>query len=358
MEVFGWNTHPFEILNVDANFSYWYPYAELETRYVLDEILPLDANIIDVGANIGLISIALAKGKPKRSILSVEPSSNHSKSLLLNAKHLGLENIARVTNPLSYRAKGTKGQIWESNGIRRVETDHPYMTLDHVYSMWNKDEVHLIKIDTDGYEFKILLGAKKLLRYSHVLWSIEQTTSTGLISKLIMRAFMGFFGFKLITRLDGENCIYAKNSEVEVYRKKILQALEKNHKIIMENSSQVDSRFELDPSDFKVDSKKPKNFKLSNFGFEYSSSRTHSNIFGLVLTVTHETSYVKLPLKLIEGSLNVIVQNLSTGSYYAREIYSHEDSEILLPVPEEREGKIAVTLRTGILKKGRVIWKP
>ena len=356
MEVFGWNSSSFEILSIDHNFYYWYPFAELETRYILNEILPLDANIIDVGSNVGLISIALVIDKPGRKVLAIEPSHIHAQRLLQNLQRLDLNNILLIQNPLSYRSGHLKGQIWESNGIKRIKPNYPYLTLDQVFSDWNQSKVDLVKIDTDGYELKILLGAKKLLRSTEAIFSIEKITSTSIFSTMVQNIFMKIYGYKLITKLDGENFIYVKKKIFEITQHKITQALDYAHSISTQNHSPVDSIFIIDPVKFEIDSQAPTNLKLSNIGFEYSSSESHANIFSVTTELESNERYFRLPFRVLEGSLNVIVEDPNTGAYYSREIYYHEESQIILAIPEQSTDSVRITLRTGIHRKGNVVW--
>ena len=335
MEVFGWNSSSFEILSIDHNFYHWYPFAELETRYILNEILPLDANIIDVGSNVGLISIALVIDKPGRKVLAIEPSHIHAQRLLQNLQRLNLNNILLIQNPLSYRSGHLKGQIWESNGIKRIKPNYPYLTLDQVFSDWNQSKVDLVKIDTDGYELKILLGAKKLLRSTEAIFSIEKITSTSIFSTMVQNIFMKMF---------------------EITQHKISQALDYAHSISTQNHSPVDSIFTIDPVKFEIDSQAPTNFKLSNIGFEYSSSESHANIFSVTTELESNERYFRLPFRVLEGSLNVIVEDPNTGAYYSREIYYHEESQIILAIPEQSTDSVRITLRTGIHRKGNVVW--
>jgi FkbM family methyltransferase len=356
LEVFGWNRDPFELYRINPNFHYWYPYAELETRYVLNEILPLDANIIDVGANVGLISIALAIDKPDRKILGIEPSRIHAQSLLLNTQHLGLDNIWLIENPLCHRSGGYKGQIWESNGIKRIEPRYPFLTLDQVFIDWNQGKVDLVKIDTDGYEFKILLGARKLLSSTKAIWSIEQITSAPIFATLILKAFMKIYGYKLIAKLDGENLIYVKKKAFRTTQKKISQALDNTHSITIRNYPSDGSIFKIDSLKFEIDKHAPKNLKLSSVGFEYSSSKSHTNILVLTTEVKPSTLHFRLPFIVLEGSLNVIVEDIDTGAHYSREVYFHEEPQIILAVPGQAIESVRITLRTGIYRKGNVVW--
>lgn len=357
MEVFSWNRAPFKLLSIDSNFTYWYPFAELETRYVLNEILPVDADVIDIGANIGLISIALAIDRPDRKILAIEPSRIHSQNFWLNKQHLNLKNISLIKNPLSYRAGKYNSQIWESNGINRIKPDFPYSTLDQVCLELKPSKLALIKIDTDGFELKILLGARKLLRSTKAIWCIEQTTSKAFFPSLSVYLFMWFYGYIPIIKLDGENVIFVRKRAFGKLRENIFCVLEKVHSISMESLPPSTSILRLSASDFEIDSNAPKNFRLSKHGFEYSSKKSHANVLNLTAEIPTGLLYCSLPFTVIQGSLNVVVENLTTGDYYTREIYSHEKNQVILAIPGEVKELVRVTLRTGIQRKGKMAWE-
>ena len=356
MDVFGWNCNPFEILNIDPHFDFWYPYAEIETRYVLNEILPADANIIDVGANVGLISIALAIDKPHRKILAIEPSQIHAENLRLNTRHLHLKNIFIISNPLSYRAGKLKSKIWESNRISRIDPEYPFITLDQAFIDWGQSKVNLIKIDTDGYEFRILLGARKLLRSTDALWSIEQTTSASLFSRLIINMFTCFYGYKLITKLDGENAIYVKKQAFREFQDLISKVIKNVHGISIQDYSSDGLTLNIYPSDFRRDSNATNKFHLSNVGFKYRGIKNHTNILSLSVEVEPSALYLKLPFILEEGSINVVIQDLETNSYYSREVYAHEEVPILFPLKKSGGRFLRVAVRTGLSRNGSAKW--
>jgi hypothetical protein len=126
---------------------------------------------------------------------------------------------------------------------------------------------------------------------------------------------------------------------------------------LLQNYPTSTSTLALSSSDFEIDSNAPKNFKSSKVGFKYSSAKSHTNILSLNAQVPPGFLYCSLPFVIIRGSLNVIVENLNTGDYYSREIYSHEKDGVTLAIPGEVKELVRITLRTGVQRKGEVIWK-
>ena len=137
--------------------------------------------IFDVGANFGLMSLQFAK-QTGAKIYAFEPTdyafAKLEKNLSLNTE-LG-ERISPVKALISsgfdnkemktYSSwkingrKGSKGEHPVHGGEAKSHSDAQKMTLDEFSRNNGIDNVAFIKIDTDGHEYNILLGARELLR--------------------------------------------------------------------------------------------------------------------------------------------------------------------------------------------------
>ncbi len=122
--------------------------------------------ILDVGANIGVSTIWFSEHCPFARIFAVEPSSETSARLLQNIERNGLGNRVSVLNV----ALGKGGQplylvFGEHSGLAHTDTE-PHEGSQMV---WSADlrtvleivggHVDVMKIDCEGAEYEIILGA-------------------------------------------------------------------------------------------------------------------------------------------------------------------------------------------------------
>lgn len=143
----------------------------------------VDAVILDVGANIGAITLPLAWRHPSAQIHSFEPTCYALEKLRRNLE-LNPSLSSRVTvNPCFVGA--TSGTLLEAKAYSSWRLDDPAgaeahdihfglkmeafaarTSLDDYVEVHQIPKVHLIKIDTDGHEYEVLVGAQKLLAAS------------------------------------------------------------------------------------------------------------------------------------------------------------------------------------------------
>lgn len=140
------------------------------------------ARIVDVGAHRGEWAVACAKLFPKARILSLEPVPEYYRDAASRAsrfpqwevlcKAAGRERATRlidVRGPRSSltRIAGEKFPEWASStdaseGGQQVDLE----TLDELLAQRDFYPVDLLKIDAEGFEREILLGASETLRHT------------------------------------------------------------------------------------------------------------------------------------------------------------------------------------------------
>jgi FkbM family methyltransferase len=127
--------------------------------------------IIDIGAHIGIFSIKFAK-KYKEEVYAIEPEKENFEKLKTNIK---LNNLQKNIHPIRIAIFDKKGfmrlglsqfgsgahSLFNKTGItsERVRVT----TLDYMRKKLNK-KIALIKIDTEGSEYKILMSSLKTLK--------------------------------------------------------------------------------------------------------------------------------------------------------------------------------------------------
>lgn len=125
---------------------------------------------IDIGANFGYHTLAMARSVgPTGRILAIEPTAWAYAKLLRNASLNKVSNIEFIQVGLSDSEEGEQEIAFQSSyrldGQSATRQEKVLITtLDSVIEKLGVSAVHFIKLDVDGYEGKVLRGARKLLK--------------------------------------------------------------------------------------------------------------------------------------------------------------------------------------------------
>lgn len=133
---------------------------------------------VDVGANYGFLSIIMAKtAQATGKVISFELDETIFNVLKENISKNNLDSVCVVRNIGVSQKPG--------NDLDVLLSEHA--------------AIHLIKIDTDGSDFKILKGAEKIIQRDLPVIVIEMTENQSEIF-----SFLKSFGYKYITGMKGE----------------------------------------------------------------------------------------------------------------------------------------------------------
>ena len=187
---------------------------------LMEELKPGDV-VADVGAFIGLYSIALARrvGSAGRVIAFEPDATNYS----ILKEHARLNGVRTVLEPVRAVVGTLDGRIaFESNGIESHAVDAPtdkstFVPAVSLDCALDGKHLDILKIDVEGFEEKVLQGAKELLQdparcpraiYIEVhpyAWPQTGASSESLLS------ILGECGYKVVS-LDGQDV-----SEIKEY---------------------------------------------------------------------------------------------------------------------------------------------
>jgi FkbM family methyltransferase len=141
----------------------------------LESIVKKEMNVIDIGANIGIATVALAKKIGKRGKLySFEPVPEYFNILKKNLSSNGLENANiyklavtdRVGRSYFFQKGLSSGIIFEERAKKfKVSTT----TLDKFLKEEKIEKIDLINMDCEGSELLVLKGAEETLRKNKVM---------------------------------------------------------------------------------------------------------------------------------------------------------------------------------------------
>ena len=150
-------------------------------RFIL-HFVPEEGYFIDVGANIGYYTCLISKAKTKTKVVSVEPIPSTFKVLSLNCSLNKVKvitinkalwcKITRVSFDIPKLKKMYLYGLSHSRGrdICLSSVEIPATTLDFILERYKLPRVDLVKIDAEGAEYKVLLGARKTLEKTRYLY--------------------------------------------------------------------------------------------------------------------------------------------------------------------------------------------
>jgi|SRR5579875_799304 len=129
--------------------------------------LPEDADVMDVGANIGSFSMLLARACPRGRVFAVEPVSEHHdmievQKLLNKAVHVTNLHLALGDHEgeIDIHVEGSSSSaFWGHGKVEKVRLT----TLPRLMEELKIDQLALLKLDCEGAEWSILPAAEDVL---------------------------------------------------------------------------------------------------------------------------------------------------------------------------------------------------
>lgn len=190
--------------------------------------IPDNGTILDVGANIGIMTATLARKFSKAKICSFEPMPQNITALKRIIRYFKLLNVTVFEMALGEQPGELKMVMPVINNVKMqglshvVETDDeqaakegilfnvPVKKLDDIPELQQLSKINAIKIDVENFEYPVLKGAEALLRKHKPiiyceLWKNERRDLT-------LRYLQGL-GYQ-IKVYDGRQLVNFDNQEV------------------------------------------------------------------------------------------------------------------------------------------------
>lgn len=139
---------------------------------VLKALVPEESpTICEVGSNIGASLLRMTAAKPHARFLAFEPSDRFRPFLERNLRYAGAERVevypllvGRTSAPQWLYVNTSSGSVTQQD-----YGEHAFVGAQFVYAttldrLFEDEQVHFVKVDTDGYEFEVLRGGVATLK--------------------------------------------------------------------------------------------------------------------------------------------------------------------------------------------------
>ncbi len=171
--------------------------------YLKDKVKPI---VLDVGANVGNYSKNVLDSNGNCSLFAFEPHPSTYKKLTLNINfanfkpfNVGVGNENGILELYDYDTKdGSSHASLYRDVIKDLHKGNPIshsvniIALDKFLISQNIQAVDLLKIDTEGNEFNVLLGCKEFLNNRKIKAIHFEFNEMNIVSKVSFKDFLDF----------------------------------------------------------------------------------------------------------------------------------------------------------------------
>ena len=171
--------------------------------YLKDKVKPI---VLDVGANVGNYSKNVLDSNSNCSLFSFEPHPSTYKKLTLNITlsnfkpfNVGVGNENGILELYDYDTKdGSSHASLYRDVIKDLHKGNPIshsvniIALDQFLISQNIQAVDLLKIDTEGNEFNVLLGCKEFLNNRKIKAIHFEFNEMNIVSKVSFKDFFDY----------------------------------------------------------------------------------------------------------------------------------------------------------------------
>lgn len=162
--------------NPSANGNIYAGLYDFEDMSFLLHFLKTNEIFIDIGANVGTYTL-LAAGYKKNVTIAIEPVPTTYKLLEENIKLNDITNVkllnlglGRENGKLKFTSlDGGKNRVYHNDYDTGENIEVDVTTLDDIVSELELNNVVLMKIDVEGFEYEVLSGGNKLLSNPNLL---------------------------------------------------------------------------------------------------------------------------------------------------------------------------------------------
>ncbi|MBD1141846.1 FkbM family methyltransferase [Pelagibacterales bacterium SAG-MED32] len=168
--------------SIDREIYFTNRYEEEQIKLLLDNIKKYKiSRFVDVGANIGIYALTIAKNFPNIKIDAFEPHKGAFERMEANIHQNGFSQIIQThnlalsnENKEGYLLAGTRFGTYQSGGAS--VSSEGEMKISQVRGddlIKYTDDIIAIKIDVEGFELSVLQGIENLIKNNKVFLQIE-----------------------------------------------------------------------------------------------------------------------------------------------------------------------------------------
>jgi FkbM family methyltransferase len=198
--------------------------------------------LLDVGANVGEMAIALRRSFPGARIIAFEPNpvtyaklTGQVATMNVECMAMGLGSAEGTGVLYCYRHDPSSGhaslhrdvfEIYEGYGVEGAQQltsfEFAIRTLDSVCAELGVDTIDFLKLDVEGHELQVLRGAKTILDEKRISLIQFEFTDCNVMSRTFMRDFYELLPDFTFYRLGPDRLIpmgpYAARLEIFQYQ--------------------------------------------------------------------------------------------------------------------------------------------
>jgi len=197
---------------------------------IIKRLVTKDDIVLDIGANVGFMTIQLAQ--LAKHVYAFEPSPYNFKQLETNTQHL--DNVTTyemaVSNTTGFNTlyicphDNGMNRLYDSKWCKggdqiRVST----VTIDFVhkneYVYLDNKKINFIKLDVEGYEYKVLQGMRQLLQRDHPTMLMEfhppSIEEAGDSPRTIYDLLKNEFGYNDPINCNNNDCMLESYNELD-----------------------------------------------------------------------------------------------------------------------------------------------
>ena len=322
-----------------TDFADYYTSCEMQTKEWLINVLKSDSTFIDVGANVGILSLTAGKkiGRDGK-IVSIEPTNTYSilKKNLANQANNHETPTLFVNKAISDQIGMRKDRIFKIWGKNPELSTWDFTTIDQLVVDYGLERVDVMKVDTDGYELEVLKGAIKTLNqfYPIVIVEInEALTTRGVTPDKIFDFFLDQ-RYTNVILLDDFNYAFSSNWQIgDVWPISLeLTRWRKDSSIALEKGEIISRNFKIHIANKKV--------KCNSVNSRFSSAELSK--WNYVVDLECEDNFSSKPITLEiegivhEGRVSCAVLDFDYKTVISNEDYTEEPGKFKLIVKCDR----------------------